>query len=73
MSYKICPLSDENNNCIDSCPYGKKVFINSQRTNFCGGECPNYIMMPNEICIDECDENIFIKKTMWSMQRFRFK
>ena len=56
-AYKICALSD-NNNCIEKCS-GNKIFIDSQHPNFCGVKCSNYILLPNEICIKDCDENIF--------------
>ena len=56
-AYKICFLSD-NSGCIDSCSSGN-IFIDSHGANFCGTKCPNYILIPNGICIDECDENIF--------------
>ena len=60
--YKICPIADENNNCIESCDSPNNLFINSIGQNFCGSECSSeFIMMKNEICIDECDENIFYK------------
>ena len=55
--YKICALS-ENDECISSCSSGS-IYIDSQRPNFCGNECSHFILVPTEICIDECDENIF--------------
>ena len=58
-AYKICALSDENKKCISSCSSGKNIYIDSQRPNFCGTECSNYLMVPTGICVDECDENIF--------------
>ena len=57
-AYRICALADNNKNCISSCSSGS-VFINSQGQNFCGDKCPNYIMYPTGICVDECDLNIF--------------
>ena len=56
-AYRICALAD-GDNCIDSCPSGS-YFVDSQGRNFCGEKCPHYILLPNKICIDECDENIF--------------
>ena len=61
-AFKICALSDSNNNneCIegDSCP-SENYIVDSQGPNYCGDNCNNYILLPNKICIDKCDENIF--------------
>ena len=58
-AYKICALSDGNNQCISSCSEGQNVYIDSKRPNFCGNSCSKYILVPTGICVDECDENIF--------------
>ena len=57
-AYRICALADNNKNCISSCSSGS-AFINSQGQNFCGDKCPQYIMEPTGICINECDSSIF--------------
>ena len=63
-AYKICALSNIANNNDKSCIEGEscsseRYIVDSQGQNFCGDKCRNYILMPNKICIDECDENIF--------------
>ena len=59
-AYEICSIYDSNSNsCTSSCT-GSSLIVDSRGKNFCGTECTtNYIMMPEEICIDECDENLF--------------
>ena len=58
-AYRICALSD-GSNCIDSCPTGQSIIINSQGKNTCGNSgCTNFILKPNDICINECDLNIY--------------
>ena len=62
-AYQICALSDSNE-CIDSCSSGDlDITIDSQGRNFCGSldKCQNYILKPNDICIKDCDLNIFAK------------
>ena len=59
-AYKICALSDTNG-CIDSCQSGN-IIVDSQRKNFCGSGCSNFILKPNDICINECDLYIFHTK-----------
>ena len=55
--YKIYTFT-ENNKCISSRSSGS-IYIDSQKSNFGGNECSHFILEPIEICIDECDENIF--------------
>ena len=59
-AYSFCKIK-EGNTCIDTCS-SNQLIINSLGSNFCGTGCPNLIMKPNNICIDECDENKFYKK-----------
>ena len=57
-AYKICAYRDGN-----ECVYcdNKNIVLDSSNYNFCGGTCnTQYILMPNNICIDTCDESIFI-------------
>ena len=56
-AYQICLIAD-NKKCIESCQTDN-LFIDSQGPNFCGKNCSNYILVPNEICINECDDNFF--------------
>ena len=60
-AYKICTIQD-NGNCIDQCSNSFTIFDVS-KPNQCGNEinCKNYILIPNEICIESCDENIYTK------------
>ena len=64
-AYQICTIDDGNNNCIDNCYNGyHQVIFDTQKPNKCEYEynCENYLLMPNKVCIESCDENIFIKK-----------
>ena len=58
-AYRICALSVDGN-CIDSgsCSSGS-FFVDSQGKNFCGDKCDKYYLIPNKICVTECDENIY--------------
>ena len=56
-AYKICAVA-KNSECISSCSNGN-IYVDSQRPNFCGTKCSNYLMVPTGICVDECDQNIF--------------
>ena len=58
-AYRICAYVN-NGYCEDTsyCP-DANYFIDSQGINFNGNKCPEYILVPNNICINECDENIF--------------
>ena len=59
-AYSICIILNANQ-CIDNCP-NNDLKINSLGSNFCGSNCSsNFIMKPNDICINECDENLFYK------------
>ena len=62
-AYEICSIYDsDSNECIDSCVSSSSLIVNSRGKNYCGDECTtNYIMIPDRICIDECDENLFYK------------
>ena len=57
-AYKICTVF--NNDCIDKCDMGKLI-LDTQKPNECDidNKCQNYILMPNEVCVESCDENIF--------------
>ena len=61
FAYRLCAISNDNNNdCIDECPIGKKPIHKLNSPNYCGKECnTKYTFIPNEYCINECDENIY--------------
>ena len=61
FAYRLCAISNDNNNdCIDECPKGKKPIHKLYSPNYCGKECnTKYTFIPNEYCINECDENIY--------------
>ena len=59
-AYKICALTEENNECISSCSNNtKNIFIDSQGPNYCGSKCSKYIMIPTGICVNECDQSFY--------------
>ena len=35
------------------------MYINSEGQIYGGSSCPNFILIPNNICINECDLNIY--------------
>lgn len=65
-AYLICTIR-EGDNCIETCPDDKILVLDSTGANHCisksesDNKCSNskFILMPNEICVNECDENIF--------------
>ena len=61
-AYEICAIYDGNYNCHETC-YNQyaKIIYDTQKPNLCHNEynCENYILIPNEVCIEACDENIF--------------
>jgi len=62
-AYEICAIYDGSFNCIESCynTYNSRIIYDTQKPNQCYEKynCENYILMPNEVCIETCDENIF--------------
>ena len=62
-AYEICAIYNGVEACIESCynQYNPKIYYDTQKPNQCdtGSKCENYILMPNEVCIESCDENIF--------------
>ena len=60
-AYKICPIFDGNNYCPDNC-WNDPIF-DSTTYNNCGSQCSSsFILEPDKICVDECNENIQIKE-----------
>ena len=59
-AYKICVYRDEND-----CVYcgNNNFMLDSSNYNTCGTQCKTkYILKPNNICTDTCDDSIFIVK-----------
>ncbi len=66
-AYRICGITNQTSNedCINECDNNNyPILIDSTQYNVCGGKCENgkYILKPENVCIDECDETIHIKK-----------
>ena len=57
--YQICVINN-GDNCTDSCEDDQILLLDPIKGNHCGNECDNYILKPNNICIDSCDNNIYI-------------
>ena len=57
--YQICTIK-ENNICVEHCSIGKLI-LDPENGNYCGEEreCDNYTLIPENICINECDRNIY--------------
>ena len=61
-AYKVCLFGKNNNNCLDECSSGNFI-LDAETHNHCDSECKTeYILKPNNICINSCDESIFIIK-----------
>ena len=64
-AYEICTIYSGTYDCLENCynQVDTKVYYDTQKPNLCFsiGEynCENYTLMPNEVCIETCDENIF--------------
>ena len=63
-AYQICTIDNGYNYCIDKCYNNEQIILDTQKPNKCGSDynCENFLLMPNKVCIESCDENIFIKK-----------
>ena len=64
-AYKLCIFAkDNNNNCINECPQGQELILDTENSNHCGNQkendCENYILKPNNICIPFCNNSIYI-------------
>ena len=57
-TYKICTIYS-NGKCVESCNYNK-LYHDVDNYNYCleSYSCDHYLLWPNEICIDECDQNL---------------
>ena len=63
-AYKICSIkNNEGNDCIEKCPINENIILDSENSNKCGIECKTkYTLIPEQICIELCDENIYTIK-----------
>lgn len=61
-AYKICLFDkDSNGDCLNEC--SGNAILDAESYNHCGSECQtNYILKPNNICINSCNESIYIIK-----------
>lgn len=68
--YQICIIKNNNNEqnkeeyddyeCADKCSNGEILIYDTATVNRCGNKCnTNYILQPEDICINGCDENIY--------------
>ena len=59
-AYEICLIKD-NGTCVERCPKSKKFVLNNIEGNHCdnNNNCSNFILMPNNICIDYCNNTIY--------------
>ena len=62
-AYEICIIK-EKGKCIENCGNRKNIILNSEKGNYCSSEesCEKYILIPENICIDTCDDNFYILK-----------
>ena len=63
-AYKICIYKNENGECVEKCDNGYKLDVDG---NKCGSSlnCKDegkITLIPNQICIEFCDTNIYVKK-----------
>ena len=61
-AYEILAIYDGNYNCLEACnDQYPKIIYDTQKSYLCDKElkCENYILIPNEVCIEICDENLF--------------
>ena len=58
--YEICPIY-YNLECVESCPNGTYLVLYTNGSNTCKESitCSNYILKPNDICMDSCDLSIY--------------
>ena len=60
-AYEAC-IVKEGYACTKKCPEGQKLVLDSSEGNYCSTSeiCSNYKLLPEEICVDSCSENINI-------------
>ena len=60
-AYLICTFkSDNGDDCIYKCD--NDPLIDTRFPNSCGKKCSDYTLIPENVCIESCDENIFTIK-----------
>ena len=59
-AYEICAIK-ENNKCVERCSSGKLI-LDAEKGNYCSDsqKCENYLLIPHNVCIKNCDESIFV-------------
>ena len=58
-AYEICFIK-YNNACVKRCPSDKKIFVlNNIDGNHCESTCEKYILKPNDVCTDYCNNTIY--------------
>ena len=61
-AYLICTFkSNDDDKCLYKCDNNNPI-IDTTNPNSCGNVCSNFTLIPENICIDSCDENIFTIK-----------
>ena len=66
-AYEVCVIK-ENGKCIENCGYDKNhnIILSPEKGNYCSAEkiCEKNkkILLPEKICIDECNEHYYILK-----------
>ena len=60
-AYEICFIKDSNTgNCLDTCSNGYiNVGVNG---NICGGSCSSYLLIPEGVCVSECNSTLYVIK-----------
>jgi len=59
-AYLICTFND-GNKCIYKCDNNNPL-IDTTKPNSCGNVCSNFTLIPENICIESCNENIYTIK-----------
>ena len=61
--YQICGIKN-GDNCIDSCEESENnhIVFDADNGNICSNGCENqkFLLMPSEVCISNCNENLYI-------------
>ena len=63
-AYEVCfiKMNDGQELCQKQCQNGTKMVLDADKGNYCSTSenCTNYKLLPEEICVNNCDENINI-------------
>ena len=57
-AYEICFIN-YNGKCVKRCPDNKIFVLNNIDGNHCESTCNKYIIRPNDVCIDYCNNTIY--------------